>query len=292
MAHILDKYDEKKHFFSDPFPHIIIEDCLDEESYDILASNFPANEDFEPCVKQENQAYWISANDLANTSHVWADLIEEHLSPDFISKAIQIISPFMKDLSSDFVGNLGKELQDCCYGLAEKGGLHNIKNKDYDVVISVSAGINTPTTTRSVLEPPHTDIPQKLFNSLLYMRSDDDDSSGGDLTLYETNDDFLFTSKSESLYQVEKKYLKEIKTLKYSKNLLLLFPHKSTAIHGLTARGPTGHTRRYININMESYILNRGVFFETPRSSLANAKFALKRSATFDVLRKIRKFFN
>jgi len=291
MAHILDKYDEKKHFFSDPFPHIIIEDCLDEESYDILASNFPANEDFEPCVKQENQAYWITASDLASTSHVWADLIEEHLSPDFISKAIQIISPFMQNLSPDFVKNLGKELHDCRFGLAEKGGLKNVRNKDHDVVISISAGINTPTTIRSVLEPPHADVPQKLFNCMLYMRSDDDDSSGGDLTLYETSDDFLFTSKSETLYEVEKKYLKEIKTLKYSKNLLLLFPHKNNAIHGLTARGPTLHTRRYINLNMESYILNRGVFFETPRSRFANAKFALKRSTLFRGLRKLGQFW-
>ena len=59
MAHILEKYNKEKHFYSEPFPHIIIEDCLDEDLYRLLEKNFPANDHFKPKVKEENKPYWI-----------------------------------------------------------------------------------------------------------------------------------------------------------------------------------------------------------------------------------------
>jgi hypothetical protein len=57
MDHVLDKYDKEIHFFSDPFPHIIIEDCLDEDLYNLMADNFPDNDSFSPKVKKENQLW-------------------------------------------------------------------------------------------------------------------------------------------------------------------------------------------------------------------------------------------
>lgn len=273
MAHILDKYNKDKHFFSEPFPHIIIEDCLDDHLYSLLESSFPANDVFEPKEKEENQPYWIYGNDISNMSNIWADFISEHVSQEFFDKVTEIICPFMADLDPDYVANLGKELQECSFSLAESGRGNNPNNKKSEIVLSVAVGINTPCKTRSTIDPPHNDYPQKLFNSLLYMRKDDDDSLGGDLILYETRNPFLFTSKTESRFEVDKKYLKAIKKINYSKNVLVLFPQKVNALHGVTARGPTPHTRRYIN--MESYVLERGAFFKTPRAFHAKIKFLL-----------------
>jgi hypothetical protein len=123
------------------------------------------------------------------------------------------------------------------------------------------------------------------------MRSDEDDSSGGDLTLYQARNGFVFTGKSEFLYEVDKKYLKKIKTLKYSKNVFILFPHKVNAIHGVTARGPTPHTRRYINLNMESYILKRHAFFKAPRSLPSRIKFVLRKIPAVRRLRDVMQSF-
>ena len=47
------------------------------------------------------------------------------------------------------------------------------------------------------------------------MRDDNDDSFGGDLILYQTNENFFFTSSSESSNWIEAKYIKEVKTIKY-----------------------------------------------------------------------------
>ena len=290
--HILDKFDIQRHFFSDPFPHVIIEDCLDDDLYSLLDKNFPDNEQFKPKIKEENQPYWIMGSDLRNLSEVWSNFIDEHLSQRFYDKAVEIISPFMADLDPSYVENLGKELKDCSFDLAEFGRGNNHKNKESDIVISVALGINTPCTTRSVIDPPHNDFPNKLFNSLLYMRRDEDDSYGGDLTLFQTGKKYVFTSKSEELYEVDQKYLKEIKTVKYSKNVLVLFPQKINAIHGVTARGPTQHTRRYININMESYVLKRKTFFETPRSTLGSLKFNMIRIFAIEKFKNlIRPFY-
>ena len=48
MAHILEKYNKEEHFFSEPFPHIIIEDCLDDDLYNLLQEKFPPNDSFGP----------------------------------------------------------------------------------------------------------------------------------------------------------------------------------------------------------------------------------------------------
>lgn len=272
---ILDKYIKEKHFFSDPFPHIVIDDCLDQELYNLLDKNFPENEKFNPKVKEENSPYWIIGSDLQSISNVWKAFIRDHISLEFYKKATEIIEPFMKDLDPNYIDNIGKEIKDCSFGLAESGRENNPANKQKDILISVSAGINTPCKNKSIIDPPHCDFPQKLFNALLYMRKEDDDSFGGDLTLYQVDKNFLFTGKNEFRYEVDSKYLKAIKTIKYAKNTLVLFPQKISAIHGVTARGPTTHTRRYINIYMESYVLKRKRFFETPRSISTKIKFKL-----------------
>ena len=276
MTHILEKYNKEEHFFSEPFPHIIIENCLDDDLYNFLQEQFPPNDSFAPQLKQENQAYWIYGKDLLDISRTWSNFIDEHLTQKFFDKATELIAPFMTDLDPDYVANLGCKLSDCSFSLAESGRESNPNNRATDIVISVAAGINTPCGTRSILEPPHTDFPQKLFNSLLYMRSDDDDDDAtcGDLMLYKTEDSFLFNG-SEGRSEVDEKYLTAAKTVKYSKNVLILFPHKINAVHGVTARGPTSQTRRYININMESYVLKRKVFFETPRALHTRIKFIL-----------------
>ena len=212
---------------------------------------------------------------MRNISDVWENFIAEHVSQEFFDKATEIIKPFMTSLDPNYLTNLGKELDKCSFSLAESGRGNNPKNKRSDIVISVAAGINTPCSKSSTIDLPHTDFPQKLFNSMLYMRKEDDDSVGGDLILYETTTPFIFGSKSELSYEVDKKYIKAVKTIKYSKNVLVLFPQKVNAVHGVSARGPTPHTRRYININMESYTLKQKVFFKSPRSSYAKCKFML-----------------
>ena len=275
MSHILTKYNKDKHYFNEPFPHIIIDNCLDDELYNQLDKYFPNNNLFKPKEKKENQPYWIYGKELMEVDKIWENFINEHLTQNFYDKAVEILSPLMKELDPNYITNLGKNLDDCNYSLAENGRADNPNNKKSDIVISITAGINTPCKKRSIIEPPHNDFPQKLFNSLLYMRKNDDDSIGGDLTLYEVKNPFLFTSKSEDTYEVNEKYLKAIKTIKYEKNVLVLFPQKINAVHGVTARGPTTHTRRYININMESYILKRGAFFKTPRSLHARIKFKI-----------------
>ena len=276
MTHILSKYTKEKHFFSEPFPHIIIEDCLDDDLYNLLEENFPDNDSISPKQKAENEAYWIYGKDIMDISSIWSDFINGHVSQEFFDDATEIIEPFMTDLDPKYVENLGNELSKCSFSLAEGGRENNPSNKKTDIVISVAVGINTPCKTRSTLEPPHVDFPQKLFNALLYMRSDDDDddSKCGDVVLYKTKDPFVFNGR-EGRREVDEKYLTETKTVKYKKNVLILFPQKINAVHGVTARGPTPHTRRYININMESYVLKRKAFFEMPRALRTRIKFML-----------------
>ena len=44
MNTVLDQFDPTKHYFKDPYPHIIIEDCLPQNLYNDLYNSFPVEE--------------------------------------------------------------------------------------------------------------------------------------------------------------------------------------------------------------------------------------------------------
>ena len=44
MITVLDKFDPSKHYFEEPYPHVIIEDALPEDYYNILYNSWPVKE--------------------------------------------------------------------------------------------------------------------------------------------------------------------------------------------------------------------------------------------------------
>ena len=59
MATVLDKFDPAKHFFKDPYPHVIIEDALPQDLYNKLAKEFPVEhiKEHQPLLEGHTHRY-------------------------------------------------------------------------------------------------------------------------------------------------------------------------------------------------------------------------------------------
>ena len=59
MATVLDKFDPEKHFFKDPYPHVIIEDALPQDLYNQLANEFPVQhiKEHQPLLEGHTHRY-------------------------------------------------------------------------------------------------------------------------------------------------------------------------------------------------------------------------------------------
>ena len=104
--------------------------------------------------------------------------------------------------------------------------------------------INTPTSGETKVIEPHLDNPVEFYAGLLYMKDNDDDSEGGNLTTYTFKDKPSFYGKS----RVREEKVNLIEEIEYKKNRLVMFLNSPYSIHGVTKRSKTSFYRKYINI--------------------------------------------
>jgi hypothetical protein len=95
MNTVLDQFDPTKHYFKDPYPHIIIEDCLPQNLYNDLYNSFPVKEIKQTLPLIIGHTYRYLADDVMNkklipVSSVWQDFFEAHTSQKYYKKVLDI----------------------------------------------------------------------------------------------------------------------------------------------------------------------------------------------------------
>ena len=91
---------------------------------------------------------------------------------------------------------------------------------------------------------PHLDRLFKLWGGLLYIRDDEDDSTGGGLGIYQYNDPDFKLSKSDSekhetfgnIFDFNLDDVSQVSTVPYESNTLVLYPIGPRAVHGVLER--------------------------------------------------------
>ena len=78
----------------------------------------------------------------------------------------------------------------------------------------------------------------------LYMKDQNDDSEGGNLTTYDFKGNPSFYGKS----RVREEKVNLIEEIEYKQNRLVMFLNSPYSIHGVTKRTKTNFYRKYINI--------------------------------------------
>jgi hypothetical protein len=264
----------KADIHSDPFPYIIIHNAIPAEICDALIKEFPKNE----VVARgnplgSNQRFSLSAplvDASAEVSDLWKEFIAAHASQEFINQFIVLFGDHIKKEYPDFEATYGN------FGALQSG----VRNKDTfensKILLDAQICINTPVIDEPTsVKIAHIDDNDKLYAGLFYLRADEDTSAGGNLEIYR------YSSSAPKMHGprlLEDKYVERVETIPYAKNTLVLFLNSKTALHGVTIRQKTPHTRRFMNLVAE---------MPTPLFDLE----PFKETITDKILRKGRKLF-
>ena len=259
-----------------PYPHIIIENCLDKEIYNHLDKTYPSdnlifnNDNQNNTIMKSNTRYQINSNQaltLNEIDNVWKLFIKYHCSSDFYQ---EIINAFGKELIENF-DNIQNKIK-------EKNKTMNeltigIRNKDSsDILLDCQVGINSKCENISTVKGPHIDNLNEIYGGLLYFKNKNDKGLGGNLEIYDTikpyntlkefkkNNTLLKKKKIEEhnrtysrTREFDKNTIKKINEVLYNKNTLVIFLNEINSIHGVSARAPNNLSRRIVNIIGESY---------------------------------------
>lgn len=227
-----------------PFPHIVLKDVLDDSTCLQLITDFPS---LEVVTKgksySSNERFSYPAVDVLNdpaVSLLWRELIKEHVSQNFLFE--------MLNLFEDHIRAAYPTIEDS-YGplTAWRAGIRSKNNFDEaDALLDAQICVNTPVIDiPSSVRRGHLDMPDKLLAGLFYLRHPDDDSTGGELELFTYKNGR--TGRFKQLF-IEDKYIKRVQTVKYERNVLVLFLNSRFALHGVSFRSVTNVTRLFMNI--------------------------------------------
>lgn len=237
-------------YSSDPFPHIIIDECLNADIYDSLVVNFPDKHLFNVNLNQNNiraDIFTKSALDNDNIPSVWKSFLKMNNSDRF---GKMILDFFSEDLIKIYP-NLFKNRNDVLSQTV--GSSHKDSFNDFNLLTEMSIAINTAVKSPSTVRNAHLDNSKKIFTSLFYMNNDNKNLNGGDLILYKWNNNYS-TNKKKLLYKeiATNDYYIKSKVVKYSKNKLILFLNSIDSLHGVSPRAITDDIRQFCCITCGS----------------------------------------
>ena len=230
---VLQNFKKEKHFFNDPYPHIIIENCLPLKTFEMLYENFPVQTVKDNFKIVDNHTYRGLANDFICTKRVeakqcWIDFFQYHTSQDFYNEVLDIFNEtrWIKD---------------------EKVKVRHTEG-DTKIVTDTQFVVHQPTsgTTRTT----HIDNPLEIYAGLLYMRQRGDNASGGDFIIYDSPKIDKVVAKTGR--EIPKDVGKiEHKKIIYKENTFVMFLNTNKSVHGVTPRKNALHDRLSINIIAE-----------------------------------------
>lgn len=253
----------------EPFPHMAIENCLDEKIYQELEDTYmPTAEmmrlDFHhPAPGQmtpNNERRQISARAVvtgeAKVSNIWKEFIEYHTSKEYFHQLLDICEAATIAAAPDLEQRLGGTLRDATVGV------RRVDDERADIVLDCQPGINTPVSEICSVIGPHLDNPLELYAGLLYFRDRFDDSEGGEFVIqkWRSVEPRLFGK-----HRILPEDVIDCAYVPYRANQFAFFINTINTIHAVTPRQKTDWVRRLVNIIVEVYpSCPEGVFETAP----------------------------
>jgi hypothetical protein len=230
----------------EPFVHVVAREVLDQATYAALSAGFPPAQRiaWEGRALPSNARFQLSAwliQRSTELSQTWKDFTLLHSSATFLAEVSALFqghwpAAMLQALGGTWVGHPT--------GLLERDQFEHAR-----ILQDARIEINTPVTgSARSSRGAHLDTPNRLFSALFYMRHPDDDAIGGDLQLYRWKHGPVALIDR---FELPHAAVECVATIPYRANQLVIFPHSIDALHGVSIRQPTPHTRRYVFVTAE-----------------------------------------
>jgi len=231
-----------------PYPLIVLKDALPPELCEQLVGSYPPLSALG--VNQgKNNARWSypTAKALSNAAmpQIWRDFVAYNASKEFFHEVVDLFYEQIHERYPERFPSLDG-LKQLRVGVRDRDTLAN-----NDVLMDAQISGNTPVREATSVRTSHIDSGDKLFSGLLYLRRDDDDSKGGDLVISKFKPRYKTEKAKLSCFDgpyVPDRFLDQIETVHYAKNVLVLFINTVDSLHGVTVRQPTQHARIFLNL--------------------------------------------
>ena len=250
MHTILDKITSSD-VVTNPFPHVIVENALDEDLYLQLAECFP--QELLPEANQGNAYTYYKARKALREKKInrlWYEFIKLHTSNVFYQRFLEVFGYPLLNLHPDLEKRLGKKLENL-----KPKVRHSSKFSFSPLAIDCQLARCSPVTEtgKAVRSQgndagPHIDRPVALYAGLLYFRLPEDNSTGGDLQLYKTVTDH---PKYDNTNHVPDNMVECFRTIPYTGNTMVFFLNSPYSIHGVSLRSKTIFPRLHVNFISE-----------------------------------------
>lgn len=233
---------------SEPFPYLVLHDALPEAIYAELAATFPEPSALGVNTRRNNErwnyfAYKVRKN--PSLAKLWRDFIAYHASQQFYDELIDL---FHEEITALYP----QRFPDKASLKAKTVGVRKLQDfKEADVLIDAMISGNTPVTAASSVRTSHVDLGDKLFSGLFYMRPDDYDAVGGDLTISRFRPEYDTPEKRHGLFKgayVDDRHLEHVQTIPYARNTVVMFVNSLASVHGVTVREPSDKSRLFVNL--------------------------------------------
>jgi len=280
-----------------PYPHLVVRNALDEDIYKELEASFPGYDFFVPKdTPVADRKYLMRGLDALDSGDaiapVWKEFIEYHISKQFFTEVVELFEPEIKELYPRLEQVLGKPLKECSTGLRWKGLVPNMSN-EHDFMLDCQPYIDCTFTDRP-MRGPHVDAPEELYAALLYMRSPEDDSTGGGLDVRKPIDEeTAFPSEQTVAYPIRTGFSVDqsdlVARVPYERNTVVLFINSWKSLHAVETRNPHVLPRRAINIIGEiARYDQKGLFTVVSPNAPAPKKLGVVKTVVDRVRRKLK----
>ena len=234
----------------DPFPHIVMKNCLSSDYTEALHKNFPDKDQFLNGKNPGSNLRFDVMETNENVAPEWREFCAYHRSPEFFFELVSKFGAALKNSQPRLVEKFG-DFRNARFSTLSGDYKEALKNGEIDIALSATISMNSPvlhknTTVRS----PHVDNPNKIFGGLIYFRHPDDKSTGGALQLYR----FKKGRRSYAGTAATARCIEVVDTIPYEQNNLVIFLNSCDSIHGVTTRSKTEYIRRFMYFSGTSNI--------------------------------------
>ena len=227
-----------------PFSNVQSSSCLPQDQYEALSATFPEPASFPKHASRADRGVFRipSSRVLAEPgySEAWKWFVEQHTGQAFWLQILETFGPQMLAGFQQIERRLGRPMKRWRVARRGSGESADVYLECQLVVTLDVSGVASP------FKAPHVDHVTRLWTGSLYMREPADDAAGGDLRLYRRLEGIRFDS-----HQAPRSCVVHEVTARYAANTFIGFVNGPQAIHSVSARPPTPHVRRYVEMVVE-----------------------------------------